>query len=593
MRFRTRLILTHSILITIITVCLGLFFRVYMVRQLEASSRANLQRLSENISYQFDQMIWPMQFMSEFLLSDSEIIAAVRTLSNASRVGSDHEYIRSAKNQIQVSLSTYSIETNFYSVNVYNTTGDVIFSNCLRPTKVIPDLNDALPELSAVNRAMGKPVLVPPRSDPWVLESPETVFSLSRLVMGLDQPCYIEVQKRVDTVEKMCSAVVGPNNDVAFFSDNGEVFYSQLTDEQQRWIVDRISQGENGWWRSVPGGAGGLSTAAYSAQTGIFTVVVQSEQVLRNAISAISSTIFIAFLLIAVVSILIVYIATVRLTAPIRRLTRRMNSATLHDIQQGDSIESTNDEIVTLNNTYSLLLQRLNQAAEREKQLESLHLQAEFDALQAQVNPHFLYNILNVLSHRGVINRDNTICEICQNLAAMLRYSTDTARRHSTVGEEVQYVRNYLFLLESRYKDMLNCTIDIDPSIQQETVPKMVLQQIVENCVNHGLSDCVGVMRIEIKGWREADFWKLRVDDNGKGFDNASMMAIQKKLTQFSAAVSDGKSRLGMHMGGLGLVNAYLRMRLICGDAVGFSISNRDAGGASVEISNRMGGRGE
>ncbi len=99
--------------------------------------------------------------------------------------------------------------------------------------------------------------------------------------------------------------------------------------------------------------------------------------------------------------------------------------------------------------------------------------------LQAQVNPHFLYNVLNVLSSRGIVSGDEVICDICSSLAGMLRYSTDNINRQARLSEEIQYLKEYFYLLKSRYDYKLNYIIEIEETLNNEVIPKITLQQIV------------------------------------------------------------------------------------------------------------------
>ncbi len=209
-------------------------------------------------------------------------------------------------------------------------------------------------------------------------------------------------------------------------------------------------------------------------------------------------------------------------------------------------------------------------------------MQAEFDALQAQMNPHFLYNVLNVISHRGVLNRDETICEICERLASMLRYSAGISQRLVPIREELDYLNHYLFLLKTRYRDKLVYSLDIADETKDQMIPKIVLQQLVENSITHGFSETSGVMQINVHGFTEGNSWLMEISDNGCGFSEDDINSLNRKMEKIADALNRGQ--FALNVGGMGLLNIYARFVILFGSDVVFRIVNMDSGGAKVII---------
>ena len=145
------------------------------------------------------------------------------------------------------------------------------------------------------------------------------------------------------------------------------------------------------------------------------------------------------------------------------------------------NIPAAENEFKELSQIYKEMKEQLNQSIIREARLSTLQLQAQLDVLQAQVNPHFLYNVLNIISNRGVQDNDEVICDICDDLAGMLRYTTNTNERYADISSEKSYLQKYFSLLKYRYEHKLSYQIEIDDRISQQMLPKMILQQFVEN----------------------------------------------------------------------------------------------------------------
>lgn len=589
MRLRTKLIASYSLIVLLLTIVLGAFFRQSSLRRLDENAFQELTTLSVNMSNQLDEVVIPMQFVSEFLLSDSGTLSALNTLQTADKGEIAQGHIMRAKIELRSSLVTYSINEHFHRVNIFTGNGDFLTSNVRLSSVPDGDANPArVPGVARADAQRGQAVLMPPHPDSWSPDNPETVFSLLRAVKGGSQPCYIEVQKTYRSLE----ALYSHSGDIrtAVFSGRGELFFSQLTDSQNQILKNSLKPGVPTSPNAVYLDDGSIAAAMYSPYTDVYTVAVKSRSALMREIDSTNMMVFVTFFLAGLLSVIFVYIASQRLTTPIRQLTAQMENTELSPVESQKEYAHSNDEIKTLNAAYARMMHRLTQAAAREKQLGALQVQAEFDALQAQVNPHFIYNVLHVIAYRSMQSGDQTVCGICESLAAMLRYSTGTARRWVTIREELDYVKQYLALLSARYLDKLVCEVEIAPIIEDQMMPKIVLQQIVENAINHGFLDTSGTMRIGICGWTEEGQWHIRVEDNGCGFDAETLAQLGDKMRDIREKLRTSSERLEMDIGGLGLINAYARMYLLYGDEFIFSLSNRDGQehGAVLEIGARM-----
>lgn len=179
---------------------------------------------------------------------------------------------------------------------------------------------------------------------------------------------------------------------------------------------------------------------------------------------------------------------------------------------------------------------------------------------------------------------DEEICDICTSLATMLRYATNTKQRYATIAQELEYLEQYFYLQKSRYKHKLLFTVAVDASIHGQMIPKIALQQVAENCINHGLADTTDVLRVAIDGWREDERWVIRIRDNGPGFEEGKLQEIVGHLAMVKARIAQERSTVELEIGGMGLVNTYARLSLLFGESLDFTLSNHE-GGAQVCIS--------
>lgn len=216
--------------------------------------------------------------------------------------------------------------------------------------------------------------------------------------------------------------------------------------------------------------------------------------------------------------------------------------------------------------------------------MSTLQLQSQFDLLQAQVNPHFIYNVLNVISNRGLENDDEVVCDMCSDLAGMLRYSTNTREKYATVREEVQYLEMYLGLLKYRYAHKLQYQIQIDEKTEDKKLPKIVLQQLVENSISHGYLISTDIIKIDITAYENPAGWFITVCDNGSGIDEQTLQEIRESFKEMRHMLNKDREHVEMEIGGMGLKNTYARLYLLYADSLVFRIEPGSAQGTCVTI---------
>jgi two-component system sensor histidine kinase YesM len=217
-------------------------------------------------------------------------------------------------------------------------------------------------------------------------------------------------------------------------------------------------------------------------------------------------------------------------------------------------------------------------------------MQANYDALQLQINPHFLYNVLHVISQKGLDSDNNEICEMCSDLASMMRYSTSTLTRTATIQEEVNHVTAYVSLMKKRYENRIDFTAYIDENIASNEIPKITLQQFVENAITHSFEAGIKEVSVEI---RCVDLrstcneygWSIYISDNGEGFSEETISRLQSEISKLSENLLD--QSVDFAIGGMGILNTYARLFLFFGDSVNLELGNNPGGGAYVLITKR------
>ena len=553
-------------------------------------AEASIQGMGERMSQQLEELVRPMEFLSLHFIADFDALDAINTLTSADRSNeTGMGYVTRAKAVLQRRLYAFSIDKNFSRVSFFDPLGDFITSAYRIKSKGEYAPGSYIEAyLQRSTDLKGKPMLIPTHPDPWALSDPNTVFSLLREVRGMEEPAFIEVQRSVTELENVFDIAKNPSTYALVMTDYEEIFYTSLTGDAalRDYAGAAASMNSQGVFSlQKPDTREALLCAAHrSAYTGLTIYLLQDYSTLQHDLQFVRNQQLAMLIMMTLISILYIYFMSNRLTKPIRSLREQIESTKLLDLSRDWAHDGAYDEMKALNRSYTDMIQRLRDSIIRENRIAQLNAQANFDSLQAQVNPHFLYNTLNIISNRGLMNQDETLCNICDCLAAMLRYTTDTKISKVALSDDIAHLETYIYLLKQRYEHKLEYQAEVDEAIHGQKIPKLLLQRLVENSINHGFRNHEGVMRIKVCGYVENGWWYVSVRDNGDGFSDEALQRLEAEFQTCKEDILHNFKKPEAGIGGLGMVNIYASMLLIFQAEFLFRIGNAPDGGATVLI---------
>ncbi len=257
------------------------------------------------------------------------------------------------------------------------------------------------------------------------------------------------------------------------------------------------------------------------------------------------------------------------ITEPLVELSQRAENVRAGDLTLWEPVDSEVREIQTLSVGMEQMLTRLNEQMQEGQQKQESLRKTELALLQAQINPHFLYNTMDTIIWLIEAERTDDAVTMVSNLSNFFRHSLSKGEDVISLAEEQRHVESYLQIQKARYQDILTYTIDIDPALQGVMLPKLTLQPLVENALYHGIKLKRAVGHIQIRGWREDAFVCLEVSDNGIGM-------VPEKLNQLRQEMESEK-RVGF-----GFSAVHQRLRLQFGPEYGLSITSQEGVGTCV-----------
>ena len=205
--------------------------------------------------------------------------------------------------------------------------------------------------------------------------------------------------------------------------------------------------------------------------------------------------------------------------------------------------------------------------------------QTKMDALQIQINPHFLYNTLETIRMLAEINDDSDVAKISETLGRLLRYGVDIFNTQATMKDELEHLRNYIFIQNYRFSNKFEVNIDVDDEILNMPVIKLIIQPIVENAIYYGLEGKNGKSCINIYGIRQDNSIIISIMDNGRGMDEETLERVKRGIySDEKQELKKGKKR------SIGLRNVNERIKLKYGVQYGLELESTENIGTCVKI---------
>jgi len=324
-------------------------------------------------------------------------------------------------------------------------------------------------------------------------------------------------------------------------------------------------------------------------QVPIDSLLKDARKVRNTGLIVLGSTLLVSFLLFTLL--------LGRITSRVRQLV-----STMGKVKQGLFIRAperdSGDEISQLTRSFNLMVAGLERSIEDNyvtglslKDAELKKREAELYALQSQINPHFLFNTLESIRMKLIASDDpREASDMVLNLSKILRKSLNWHGNIVSVREEVELVRCYVEIQKYRFRNKITDELDVPDELAEMSIPKLIIQPIVENAIKHGIENKKGSGNIALRIRRQGDRVRIAIEDDGVGIDEQRLAAIRRSLTMKDAIRVEGRS--------IGLRNVHERIVLQYGKDYGLSIESGVNKGTTVVLeipadADRASGEGE
>lgn len=360
------------------------------------------------------------------------------------------------------------------------------------------------------------------------------------------------------------------NEIIVFLNDKDEIVFSnnaELPDNCQEFLaaLSERKQQKNGYETVEFTGQSFLLVEKFSQSTGIRLVSLTPLSYIDSQIGKLRQSILISGVWVWLFTILLIYMLLRLLTIPLRMLATQMQKTGEGDFRARIHVTGS-IEVCELSESFNSMVAHIDQLIKRTYVAELSEKDARLAALEAQLNPHFLYNTLQAVSTEALVNDQPQIHRMVTALAANLRYTIkgDTL---VPLKQEISYVNDYIFLQKIRMDDALEFISHIDPATEDCLIPKISIQTLVENSIIHGKSGNMDKICIEVSAKYNDRNVIIMVRDNGCGI---TPQRLEQLYTDFALQKTTGE------YGGIGLANLHSRIQLLYDEPASLDIHTRE-----------------
>lgn len=414
-------------------------------------------------------------------------------------------------------------------------------------------------------------------------DTDDEVISLSREVQSYENGTFrgvILINLNMNKITEICNSFQEKQeNFICIINDKGELVYEQQNGrerfafdekENRQELNTALGKTKESCFRLNYRGEKYLVTRTDMKTTGWTLVSMVPYKSVMAETMAISGVMILAVAITLIVTLLLLNRILTGVVKPLKKLEKYMVQVNPDNMDQRMEI-ITDDEIGHLSMKFNQMMDRIRNLKEQVIEEQEDKRKYELQALQAQINPHFLYNTLDSIIWMAETN-DSNIVAMTEALAKLFRISLNKGNEEISLERELEHVKNYLIIQSMRYADKFTYEISAEPGVERCRTIKLILQPIVENCIYHGIKKKRGTGKITIRAYRREQNLIIEVSDDGCGMPEE----ICRKI------LSDEIESENISGSGIGVKNVNERIQLRFGKKYGLSYSSEEGVGTTV-----------
>lgn len=591
--FQKKLFYVGSLFFLCVALCMSVIFYVYTYNKSSKEIEKFYVQTNQTVATEIDYLLANMDRLTTQLVANETVQRMFMEAgedTNQDVLYFDHNIEQKSLLQKECIALNTPLD-NKGIINIYKSP-NIFFTNNIgreNPQHIKAQLQDCY-EFKEGKNEESAVIFTGPHEDYWKLSEDNTLFiSILRPLVstysGRNTVGTIEMNENFNKIEEICrvSEQFKDMNTIILDSKTKKAIYPYGVYSQKEieyYLKYKDSDGKSIEQIEAYDGQKMMLNVQKSEKSGWVIMAIQPANVYKQPLINMSVLVFSVLVVFVLGMILAIFYATNKLTTPIRDLKQAVKTVTLDNVDIHMD-NSTNNEIESLKQVFSDILNKLRASANDLALSQATEYEAKIMALQAQINPHFLYNSLMAISAAGMENGNKKVEVMCNQLSALFRYAANECY-DTTIRDEISNVRTYLEFMKWRYMDTVEYSINVDELLNQVEVPKLILQPVVENCFVYAFHSILPPLKIQVDARVQNNCWIIKVIDNGTGISMKDMNQLQELKSQVEEIILHKKFGGHLEVGGKALINIFARLYLIYGETAIFQIENMEKAGLCV-----------
>lgn len=313
-----------------------------------------------------------------------------------------------------------------------------------------------------------------------------------------------------------------------------------------------------------------------SSDTGFILVGMAPMSFLRKTAGQLQRTAMVLVVVSVILCMVLTSILARGIAGPIERTSNAMKQFAGGDFTVRLP-EGRTDEIGDMNSVFNHTIEEVETLLKKVVEMETANKDIEFQALQAQINPHFLYNVLDTINWMARKKGEENICHMVTAISNLMRGSISNKKNMVTIRDEMKYVQDYIYIQETRYGDKITSYLDVEEELSEVMIPKMTVQTLVENAVVHGIENATWDCFLSVIGECTGDMAIIKVKDNGVGMSEEKLKSLLAPDMEEAGNTEQGRTHTN-----LGIYAVRKRLDYVYDGKAGMNIFSEPGKGTEI-----------
>jgi len=572
-----KLILAFLLLISLQSGVIAAFFYSRSIDALHAKTALTIMNTLHQQARSFDDVFENIYYLSISLSIDDEIMKELADI-NPNNSSDDNTKLLSIS-----SLLNKKIEREKYidSVYIYLPKADKVVTTYSARTVIQPNETKSMQDFRQPLSGGDNWFSVIARKDN-IASMGKNVFSISKDIKSTDYSrslgkLWINVDERIIYFNILENIRSRGKDDVSIIDSNGIVVSNRNVDKigtniRETYLNPDVINSDEGYYFKKINNEKMMIVYVTTKLTNYKILYMIPEKIIISEIVEAGAFVIRLSLILIAVCLILGLIFSMNIYKPINKLEKAMREVSKgnFDIRIEDKRK---DEFGILNEGFNQMTSEVSYLFNEVYKQKLLKKEAELNALQSQITPHFLYNTLNSIRYAAMLQNATIVSDMLSALVELLQLSAGKKEAFISVREEIQQVKNYVILQMFRYRDLFSISYEIDEEVLDYKVPKLILQPLVENSIQHGISLRKGGGKICIRARKVGSDIVFEVEDNGVGM-------TEEKIREILYSEENSAKKFC----GIGIKNVNERIKLYFGEPYGLTYRTAKNGGTIARI---------